>query len=60
MIHSSSFIIICEIVFSYSWQPILQEKDAVMFALKKNQTEFRGRALRISPSTENPQQGRLI
>lgn len=31
-----------------------------MFALKKNQTEFRGRALRVYPSTENPQQGRLI
>ncbi|XP_073249113.1 RNA-binding protein 34-like [Porites lutea] len=36
---------------------LFEEKDAVMFALKKNQTEFRGRALRVYPSTENPQQG---
>ena len=31
-----------------------QNKDAVTFALKMNKTEFRGRRIRVFPSSENP------
>lgn len=41
----------------YSLTLLFQKKEAVMFALKKNKTGFRGRPLRIFPSSENPQQG---
>ncbi|XP_068729915.1 RNA-binding protein 34-like [Montipora capricornis] len=35
---------------------LFKEKEAVMFALKKNKTDFHGRPLRIFPSSENPKQ----
>lgn len=38
---------------------LFKERDGVMFALKKNKTEFHGRQLRVFPSSENPQLGQL-
>ncbi|XP_078350634.1 RNA-binding protein 34-like isoform X1 [Oculina patagonica] len=38
---------------------LFKERDAVMFALKRNKTEFHGRRLRVFPSSENPQLGQI-
>jgi len=38
---------------------LFKERDAVMFALQRNKTEFHGRQLRVFPSSENPQLGQF-
>ncbi|XP_044162690.1 RNA-binding protein 34-like isoform X1 [Acropora millepora] len=36
---------------------LFKKKEAVMFAIRKNGTDFNGRSLRVFPSSENPRKG---